>query len=129
MVVVGVRQAGLELSWDRVRGHRLRRHGLVEPYPPGSAAPAASVVCGIHTQVESAAALSLARRVGGAGVGLLARRYLAAYGPASHQEFGQWLALPPGRAKQVYAALGGELVPVDVEGHRSWALAEQNPQS
>lgn len=284
----------MALSWDQVRGHRLRRHGLVEPFPASSAIQVASAVCGIHTQVESAAALSLARRVSGAGVGLLsqalwqnrslvktygprgtvhvfpaqelalwtaatrampsrgsrqppagvpvvdlttaqqehlrtavrsathgrqltraelgaavtaecgswadtiaiaafgsgwqhwrvavdeavavgvlcfgapqgnrvtfvrtdewlhtttqvwaagdgaligqapaahvevARRYLAAYGPATHQEFAQWLALPAGRARQVYAALRQELVTVDVEGHRSWALREQDPES
>ncbi len=295
MVVVALRHASLELSWDRVRGHRLRRHGLVEPFTANSASQVASTVCGIHTQMGSAAALSLARRVSGADIGLLsqvlwedrslvktygprgtvhvfpaeelslwtaatrampakgfrqpqsgpslvaltavqadqlrtavvaatrgtqltraelgaaiaaecgswvdaiaipafgsgwphwrvaideavadgvlcfgapqgnrvtfvrsdewlpdtitqvwsadddavlgdapavhvevARRYLASYGPATHQEFGQWLALPAGRAKQVYAALGEELVPVEVEGHRTWALREQDPQS
>ena len=57
----------------------------------------------------------------------VARRYLAAYGPATHQEFGQWFALPAGRARQVFAALGEELVAVDVEGYRSWALVADDP--
>lgn len=287
--------APLPLTWDQVRGHRLRRHGLLEQFPADSAVRVASTVCGIHAQVGSAAALSLARRVRGAGGGLLtdglwrdrslvktygprgtvhvfpaqelslwtaatralpgqgsrqpppdpqlvvptqaqteelrmavlsvtrgtqltrnelgaaitaecgswvdtqaspawstgwphwrlavdeavaggvlcfgppqgnrvtfvradewipdtvaqlwtaedaasvgdapavlveiARRYLAAYGPATHQEFAQWFALPAGQARQVYAALGDELVPVDVDGYRSWALHEANPQS
>lgn len=287
--------APLRLTWDQVRGNRLRRHGLLEPFPAGSAATVASAVCGIHAQVGSAAALSLARRIRGARAPLLtdalwqerslvrtygprgtvhvfpaeelslwtaatramptqgsrqpltevplmvptpeqtdqlrtavlsathgtqltrnelgaaitaecgawvdtqaspawstgwphwrlavdeavargllcfgvpqgirvtfvradewlpdtvsqvwtaddgelvgdapavlvevARRYLCAYGPATHQKFAQWLALPAGRAKQVYASLGDELVPVDVDGHRSWALLQADPES
>jgi len=287
--------ARLPLTWDRARGHRLRRHGLVEPFPEGSAVQVASRVCGIHAQVGSAAALALARRVRGAGAELLteelwrdrslvktygprgtvhvfpaaelslwtaatralpeqgsrqpttgqslvtpspeqsaqlraavlsvtrgtqltraelgaaisaacgdwvniqasaaftsgwphwrlavdeavargvlcfgapqgnrvtfvrsdewlpettsqiwtsadgalvgnapavlvevARRYLGAYGPATHQEFARWFAMPAGLARQVYAALGDELVPVDVDGHRSWALHAEDPQS
>lgn len=285
----------IPLTWDRVRGHRLRAHGLLDPRPAGSAAEVASTVCGIHAQVAPAAALSLARRVREADVGLLneglwrdrrlvktygprgtvhvfpaeelslwtaatralpdqgsrqppagvalvtptaaqaeqlrnavlsatrgtqltraelgaaitaecgpwvdtqasnafntgwphwqlavdeavakgvlcygapqgnrvtfvradewlpdtvtqvwtaeddalvgdapavlvevARRYLAAYGPATHQEFAQWFAMPAGRARQVYAALGEELIPVDVEGYRSCALAADDPDS
>ncbi|MBA3369212.1 MAG: hypothetical protein H0T99_11195, partial [Geodermatophilaceae bacterium] len=61
----------LRLTWDQVRGHRLRRHGLFEPLPAGSAVDVTSTVCGIHAQVGSAAALSLARRVRDANVGLL----------------------------------------------------------
>lgn len=59
----------------------------------------------------------------------VARRYLGAYGPATHQEFARWFAMPAGLARQVYAALGDELVPVDVDGHRSWALHAEDPQS
>lgn len=283
------------LTWDRVRGRRLRQHGLIEAFPAGSAAVVASTVCGIHAQMGSAAALSLARRVRGAGAPLLtealwqerslvktygprgtvhvfaadelslwtaatrvmpghgsrppsvessstvptaqqaeqlrsavravthrarltrselgtalvsecgpwvdakaspawgsgwphwrlavdeavaqgvlcygapqgnrvtfvradewlpdavaqvwtaadgeevgeapavlveiARRYLGAYGPATHQEFAQWFALPAGQAKQVYSALGAELVPVEVDGYRSWALLASDPES
>lgn len=285
--------AQLPLTWDRVRGHRLRTHGLVEPLPAGSATRVTSTVCGIHAQVASAAALSLSRRVAGADAGLLnaglwqdrclvktygprgtvhvfpaqelalwtaatratpqqgsrqpaagvplvtptpaqadqlrtavlsatrgrqltraelgdaitaecgpwvdtqaspafntgwphwrlavdeavaqgvlcfgapqgnrvtfvradewlsdtvtqvwtadddmavgdapavlvevARRYVAAYGPATHQEFAQWFAVPASLARQVYAALGDELFAVDVEGYRSWALAADDP--
>lgn len=285
----------LPLTWDRVRGRRLHRHGLVDPFPTGLAAQVASIACGIHTQVGSAGALALARRVRDSGIDLLtdglwrdrslvktygprgtvhvfpahelslwtaatralpvkgsllppgnaplvtptpeqaeelrsavlsatygtqltrselgaaitaecgpwvdtqaspawktgwphwrlavdeavargllcfappqgnrvtfvradewlpdtvdqvwtaedgamagdapavlvevARRYLAAYGPATHQEFAQWFALPAGKARQVYAALAAELVAVDVEGSRSWALLDSEPQS
>lgn len=290
------REAPVPLSWDQVRGHRLRRHHLLEPSPAGTAVEVASTVCGIHGQVASAAALSLARRVSGADVGLLnsalwqerslvktygprgtvhvlpaqeltlwtaatralpaqgarqpqpdvstvcpsstqtaqlraavlsasrgsqltrqelgtaiiaecgpwvdtpasaafsgahphwrlavdeavargalcfgaprgnrvtfvrtdewlpnsapgqvwtaedgtrygdvpavlveiARRYLGAYGPATHQEFGQWFTLPDGQARRVYAALEDEIVPVAVAGHRSWALRDSDPES
>ncbi len=292
---MGVLPVGLPLTWERVRGHRLRRHGLVEPFPAGSAATVASTVCGIHAQVGSAAALSLARRVRGGRTSLLtdalwqqrslvktygprgtvhvfpaeelslwtaaarampdqgtrqsssalppngptprqleqlrtavlsvthgtqltrselggalsaecgpwvetkagaawntgwphwrlavdaavaqgvlcygapqgnrvtfvradewlpdtvtqvwtaidgelvgdapavlveiARRYLGAYGPATHQEFAQWLALPASLAKQVYVALGDEVVPVNVDGYKSWALRASDPES
>ena len=291
----GVVPAPLPLTWDQVRGQRLRRHGLLEEFPAGSAAQAASAVCGIHAQVGPAAALSLARRVRGADVSLLtdalwrerslvktygprgtvhvfaaqelslwtaatralsakgsrqpppsesavlptpaqseelraavrsvtrgtqltrdelgaaitaqcgpwvntqatpawstgwphwrlavdeavakgvlcygapqgnrvtfvradewlpdtvtqvwsaaedamvdaapavlvevARRYLDAYAPATHQEFAQWFAMPAGQARQVYSALADELVPVDVEGYRSWALQATSPES
>ncbi len=65
--------APLRLTWDQVRGHRLRRHGLFEPLPAGSAVEVTSTVCGIHAQVGSAAALSLARRVREASAGLRPR--------------------------------------------------------
>lgn len=75
------------LTWDQVRGERLRRSGLVDPAPAGAEAEVAHRVCGIHAQVPSAAALSLARRVRG---GTLAaydtglyeqRRLVKTYGP------------------------------------------------
>lgn len=295
--VVGVAPVGLSLTWDRVRGHRLKSHCLHEPRSAGSTAASAvsvaSAVCGIHAQVGSAAALSLARRVRGAHVDILtdalwrdrslvktygprgtvhvvaaeelslwtaaaralpgqgsrrpppdgrstpltdeqrdqltdairtvtrgtqltrdelgaaiadecgpwvhttvsaawttgwphwrfavdeevvrgqlcfgppqgnrvtfvradewvpdsiaqvwvdddtmvgeapavlveiARRFLAAYGPATHQEFAQWFAFPVGQARKVFGALGDELVPVDVAGYRSNALVASEPQ-
>lgn len=58
----------------------------------------------------------------------VARRYLAAYGPATHQEFAQWFAMPASQARKVYAVLRDELVAVDVEGYRSWALLESDPE-
>jgi len=79
--------APLPLTWDRVRGHRLRTHGLVEPGPAGTASQMASTVCGIHAQVASAAALSLSRRVRGANADLLSealwrdRCLVKTYGP------------------------------------------------
>ncbi|MBA3367647.1 MAG: winged helix DNA-binding domain-containing protein, partial [Geodermatophilaceae bacterium] len=58
----------------------------------------------------------------------VARRYLASYGPATHQEFAQWFAMPAGLARKVYAALDDELIAVDVDGYRSWALLDSGPE-
>lgn len=56
------------------------------------------------------------------GAGALAevlRRYLRAYGPATHLEFAQWFRMAPAAARE----LAGELEEVDVEGHRAWLPA------
>src|SRR2546423_1130769 len=49
------------------------------------------------------------------------RRYLAAYGPATHGDVAEWLAIRPGEARPLLEAL--DLEPVDVEGRRAWVLA------
>jgi len=51
------------------------------------------------------------------------RRYFAAYGPATHADFGHWFALRPGEAHQVMDSLGDELAEVEVENRRAWVLA------
>jgi hypothetical protein len=53
----------------------------------------------------------------------VARRYLAAYGPATHVDFAQWWAMGTGPARRVLQSLGEELEQVEVEGVRCWALA------
>ncbi len=53
----------------------------------------------------------------------IARRYLACYGPATHEAFARWWGTRLGPARRVFALLGDELVPVDVEGYRALALA------
>ena len=58
----------------------------------------------------------------------VARRYLAAYGPATHREFRQWFtsrSFGPGEAAAVFADL--DLVEVDVEGHVAYLLADEEP--
>jgi hypothetical protein len=52
----------------------------------------------------------------------MARRYLNAYGPATAEDFGRWWGIQPGPAKKVFKSLGDEVVPVDVEGWKAWAL-------
>lgn len=51
------------------------------------------------------------------------RRYLAAYGPATQQEFAQWFALGPTTALAAWQRLSDEVVEVDVEGYRTLMLA------
>lgn len=50
------------------------------------------------------------------------RRFLAAYGPATREVYGQWLGVPPSRAGKLIASLDNEATQVDVEGTRRWAL-------
>jgi hypothetical protein len=56
------------------------------------------------------------------------RRYLAAYGPATHREFAQWLGATRSMPKVRQALLdliADELVEVDVDGRRAWLPAGQ----
>jgi Winged helix DNA-binding domain len=65
------------------------------------------------------------RRVGGeAALAEVLRRYLAAYGPATAAEFARWFTMDPPAARGLLRTLGDEVVEVDVEGSRRWALAE-----
>jgi len=52
------------------------------------------------------------------------RRYLAAYGPATHGEFAQWFGMRPGAARELMRQMADALEEVDVEGHRAWQLAD-----
>jgi uncharacterized protein YcaQ len=52
----------------------------------------------------------------------LARRYLHAYGPATHEDFARWWATTPGKARRLFAEL--DLAEVVVEGESRWALPE-----
>lgn len=51
------------------------------------------------------------------------RRYLRAYGPATHQDFARWFWLKPEQARRVVDSIAGELEEVELEGHRAWILA------
>jgi hypothetical protein len=52
------------------------------------------------------------------------RRYLRAYGPARPRDFAQWFNIPPRAARDLAGALKDELQEVDVEGYRSYVLAD-----
>jgi len=66
------------------------------------------------------------REVDGPGaMAEVAKRYLAAYGPATAEEFAQWFAMRPGVAGEVVRSLGDEVEEVDVEGYRAWQLASE----
>ena len=63
---------------------------------------------------------------GQTALGVVARRFLAAYGPATHREFRQWLStrtFTDAAAARLFESLGDELVEVDVEGRRACLLA------
>jgi hypothetical protein len=51
------------------------------------------------------------------------RRYLAAYGPATIDEFARWWGFDPAKAKRYFKLLGDEVEEVEIEGWRGWALA------
>jgi hypothetical protein len=51
------------------------------------------------------------------------RAFLTAYGPADLDELARWSALDRPVLRAALAALAGELVELDVEGHRGWMTA------
>jgi len=53
----------------------------------------------------------------------VARRYLRAYGPATKSDFARWWGTWPGVGNRAWAGLGGDLVPVSVDGHPADLLA------
>jgi hypothetical protein len=55
----------------------------------------------------------------------IARRFLAAYGPATREVFAQWLGIAVSRAGALTRALAEEVTPVEVEGTPAWALTSQ----
>jgi hypothetical protein len=52
------------------------------------------------------------------------RRFLAAYGPATHVEFARWFLTTPKAALELMQSMGDELTEVDVEGWRAWLPAD-----
>ena len=57
------------------------------------------------------------------------RRYLAAYGPATREEFARWFGMSsPAQAGRLIESLGEEVVLVEVEGSHAWMLAEHVPE-
>lgn len=60
---------------------------------------------------------------GEAGPRELVSSYLHAFGPATPHHFARWLGIAPRAASDVFAALGGELEEVSLEGDRFWTTA------
>jgi uncharacterized protein YcaQ len=57
------------------------------------------------------------------------RRYLAAYGPATREEFARWFGTSsPAQAGRLIEGLGQEIASVEIEGSRAWMLAEHLPE-
>jgi hypothetical protein len=58
------------------------------------------------------------------------RRYLAAYGPATREEFARWFGMSsPAQAGRLIESLDEEVAPVEVEGSHAWMLAEHVPEA
>ena len=53
----------------------------------------------------------------------VARRYLAAYGPATYRDLSQWWGGGTSTTRQWITSLGDEVCSVDVEGGQAWMLA------
>jgi len=53
----------------------------------------------------------------------IVRRYLYAYGPATPQQFAQWLGAPRRWATELFDSLSGELQQVAVDGTLTWVVA------
>jgi len=54
------------MTWNGVTARRMIRHALHQPATEASPAGIASVLCGAHAQISSAAELSIGRRIAGA---------------------------------------------------------------
>jgi hypothetical protein len=53
----------------------------------------------------------------------IVRRYLHSYGPATPQQFAQWLDVPRRLSAELFDSLSGELEQVELEGASAWMLA------
>lgn len=58
----------------------------------------------------------------------LLRRYIAAYAPATPDDFGRWWGgINPGPVKKLFKSLGDDIEEVEVEGERGYVLAADAP--
>lgn len=57
----------------------------------------------------------------------VARRFLRAYGPATHADFARWFGGDPPPARRLFADLGSELEQVSMAGSPAWALRADVP--
>jgi hypothetical protein len=58
----------------------------------------------------------------------VARRFLAAYGPATTNEFARWIGLTGSQAKKAFKKLGDDLEPVSVDGWEAYMLVSSLEQ-
>lgn len=58
-----------------------------------------------------------------AAIRAVVRRYLAAYGPATREEFARWFGITsPALAAKLITGLGDEIAPVELDGTSAWML-------
>jgi hypothetical protein len=57
----------------------------------------------------------------------LVRRYLRAYGPATHDDFGRWWGGEAVPARRILESLGDDILQVEAEGRTAWILADDEP--
>lgn len=57
----------------------------------------------------------------------LCRRHLQGFGPTTPAAFAWWSGLSAGDARMVWGEVAHELVEVDLDGHRAWIRAEDEP--
>jgi hypothetical protein len=50
----------------------------------------------------------------------LARRFIATYGPSTHEDFAHWWGVEPNRARSIVTSLASELEQVKFGGHLAW---------
>jgi hypothetical protein len=55
------------------------------------------------------------------------RRYLAAYGPSTPEEFADWVGTTPAWAERAWRPVGHDLAEVDFDGRRAWVLESDVP--
>jgi hypothetical protein len=60
---------------------------------------------------------------GQAALATVLKRYLHAYGPATPQQFAQWLNAPRRWTAELFDSLAAELQEVELEGTRAWVVA------
>src|ERR687898_733027 len=64
-----------------------------------------------------------------AAVREIVSRYLAAYGPATREEFARWFGTSsPAQAGRLIEGLGQEIASVEIEASRAWMLTEHLPE-
>ena len=103
---------GTHKNWPMALGHAAAM-GLV-CYGPGEGGRSTFVRLSDWSQWRE-----VAPEVGGRFV---LRKFLHAYGPSTMAEFARWFAGAPALAKQLFEGLSDELVELNVEGNKRWAL-------